>query len=715
MPLRNVFLILALLVVADTCPALSQEAIKPSVLPVLDELQDEMSVSVAIEESAGTVEGSEKNALGATTEFASGVDADEDLVRLEELAVKRAVAFIAPSVVKIETLGGAEGSGHSTAICVSDAGLFLTAAYNLRGDPSSIFLKAVSHSADEATSAAGDEAKTKRFIAEIVATDHSRNLVLLKADPIDGFPFYPISISEENLDLRTGETVIAVGKVYDEVKPSLSVGIVSALGRIWSRAIQTDAKISRANYGGPLITLGGDVAGILCPLSPDDSSIEAGAQWYDSGIGFAVPLAGYQRMIDKLAQGTDLHRGLLGISMKGKDIFADEPVIGYCQPKSPATDAGIAPEDKLLAIGGKAIKSHAQMKHLLGPMIAGDEVEITLLRESETLNLTATLTDKIEPFEELSLGLVPARTKEGDLRIGHVLLDSPADEAGLKRGDALTAIDGHELDSWEHLQERLNQLSRQQEAVLTVVPATKDEDAPSPKQLPVTPGATLATPPVNFEKAVELPSDDEAKAEVVEIKIADSSNRCFAIVPENNFATIGKPALFVWVSEPGIHDSAETLKATAALCQRNNLVIMIPQSLDQKSWTPGEHEFISKAVQRLAKKVDFDSHRVAIGGEKTAGSMACLTAFTNRSQFQGLVMFDALFPTRLPQIETRPGERLLIYFGNSDEFKSGERLDKIIAALKKRKFPVHKNPTNFERLITLLPEVADWINTLDRH
>jgi len=57
----------------------------------------------------------------------------------------------------------------------------------------------------------------------------------------------------------------------------------------------------------------------------------------------------------------------------------------------------------------------------------------------------------------------------------------------------------------------------------------------------------------------------------------------------------------------------------------------------------------------------------------------------------------------------------LIYFGNSDEFKSGERLDKIIAALKKRKFPVHKNPTNFERLITLLPEVADWINTLDRH
>jgi hypothetical protein len=214
---------------------------------------------------------------------------------------------------------------------------------------------------------------------------------------------------------------------------------------------------------------------------------------------------------------------------------------------------------------------------------------------------------------------------------------------------------------------------------------------------------------------VDISSDKDAKAEIVEIKVAESSNSCFAIVPENDFATVGKPALFVWVSEPGIHDSAEALKATAAACQRSNLVLMIPQSLDQKSWTPGEHEFISKSVQRLAQKVDFDSSRVAIGGEKTAGTMACLTAFTNRDQFQGLVMFDALFPARMPQVETRPSERLLIYFANSEKFKSTKRLDKIIAALQRKKFPVHKNPGSTERLISLLPEIADWTNTLNRH
>jgi len=714
MSFGSALLFLAISTVFAVRPAFSQEATPSTVLPVLEEMQDEIVVSTVIDESTGAVQGATETALGQQAESVATVAADEDLVRLEELAVKEAVAFIAPSVVKIETLGGAEGSGHSTAICVSDTGLFLTAAYNLRGDPSSIFLKAASRSAAGVTASASDKIEVKRFIAEIVATDHSRNLVLLKADPVEEFPFYPITVPADDLNLRTGETVVAVGKVYDERKPALSVGIVSALGRIWSRAIQTDAKISRANYGGPLIRLNGDVAGILCPLSPDDPSVEAGAQWYDSGIGFAVPLAGYQRMIDRLAQGNDLHRGLLGVSMKGKDIFADEPVIGYCRPKSPATDSGLEPGDKLLTIGGKPIKSHAEMKHLLGPMVAGDEVEITLLRDKETLTLAATLTDKIEPFEELALGVVPSRTEDGGLKIGHVLSGGAGEDAGLKSGQSLIGIDGQELESWEDLQEKLNQLAPQQETELKIAGDLQEESDVEPELLTVTLAATNAAPPIALESAVELASDDDAKAEVVEIKVADSSNRCFAIVPENDFSTVGKPSLFVWVSEPGVHDSAQALKATAAACQRSNLVLMIPQSLDQKSWSPGEHEFISKSVQRLAKKVDFDSNRVAIGGEKTAGTMACLTAFTNRKQFQGLVMFNALFPRRLPQVETRPGERLLIYFANSEEFESGDRLDKIIEALAKKKFPVYRNPGNFTRLIDLFPEVADWTNTLDR-
>ena len=69
-----------------------------------------------------------------------------------------------------------------------------------------------------------------------------------------------------------------------------SVGIISAVGRIWGRAMQADAKISPVNYGGPLVDLYGRVLGVIVPADPRSEGETAGVEWYDSGIGFAVPL-----------------------------------------------------------------------------------------------------------------------------------------------------------------------------------------------------------------------------------------------------------------------------------------------------------------------------------------------------------------------------------------------------------------------------------------
>ena len=91
--------------------------------------------------------------------------------------------------------------------------------------------------------------------------------------------------------MTVGQWTIAVGRTFNQKEPNISVGVLSATNRIWSTAIQTDAKISPANYGGPLIDSRGRVLGVLVPLSPQKQGGEiAGAEWYDSGIGFAVPL-----------------------------------------------------------------------------------------------------------------------------------------------------------------------------------------------------------------------------------------------------------------------------------------------------------------------------------------------------------------------------------------------------------------------------------------
>ena len=145
--------------------------------------------------------------------------------------------------------------------------------------------------------------------------------------------------------MAVGEWSLALGRTFDGTKPSISVGIISALNRVWGKAIQTDAKVSPNNYGGPLVDIRGRVLGVLVPMSPMGNNELAGVEWYDSGIGFAVPLEDINRALPRLEKGEDLHSGLLGISMKRGDMFADPAEIAAVQPKSPAYAAGFKAKD----------------------------------------------------------------------------------------------------------------------------------------------------------------------------------------------------------------------------------------------------------------------------------------------------------------------------------------------------------------------------------
>ena len=90
--------------------------------------------------------------------------------------------------------------------------------------------------------------------------------------------------------MRVGQWAIAVGRTFESDRPNMAVGILSAVERIWGKAIQTDAAVSPNNYGGPLVDIRGRVMGVLVPLSPEAAGEVAGMEWYDSGIGFAIPM-----------------------------------------------------------------------------------------------------------------------------------------------------------------------------------------------------------------------------------------------------------------------------------------------------------------------------------------------------------------------------------------------------------------------------------------
>src|SRR5262245_6982366 len=262
----------------------------------------------------------------------------DDLNGGHEKIMKEAARKVAPSVVQILTQGGADmvavgpkgvvfrkGQGPTTGLIVSEDGYVISSAFNFLNNPTNILVAV--------------PGQKEPFVAERVATDRSRMLTLLKIKA-KGLPVPQAALEK---DIKVGQWTLALGRTLDlkrEGPPSVSVGIVSAVGRIWGKTIQTDAKVSPVNYGGPLVDVQGRVQGILIPASPRGEEETAGFEWYDSGIGFAVPMEHVVKILPRLKEGKDLKKGLLGIRVKSQDMYSTPPEVGEVTANSAAAKAG---------------------------------------------------------------------------------------------------------------------------------------------------------------------------------------------------------------------------------------------------------------------------------------------------------------------------------------------------------------------------------------
>src|SRR5262245_7708160 len=152
------------------------------------------------------------------------LSAQDDLEGLEEQAIRSAVATVAPSVVRIETVGGLErvgqvlvGTGPTSGLIVSEDGFIVSSAFNFIQQPTSILVVLPGG---------------QRAAARIVARDHARMIVLLKVNAESKLPV-PIAVPRN--EVSVGQWSIAVGRTYDQPQPNLSVGVISATNRVWGR------------------------------------------------------------------------------------------------------------------------------------------------------------------------------------------------------------------------------------------------------------------------------------------------------------------------------------------------------------------------------------------------------------------------------------------------------------------------------------------------
>ncbi len=546
-----------------------------------------------------------------------------NLVEAEESAFQAAVERVAPSVVQIETFGGLErveeelvAEGPTTGTVVAADGWIVSTLYSFRQQPASILV----------TLPDG-----QRAAARIVARDFSREVALLKVD-VD----QPLPVAEftPKTEVRVGQWAVALGKTYDKNSVSQSVGIVSAVDRAYGKAIQTDAKVSPINYGGPLVDLEGRVMGILSPISPGTFLEGDSSQLYDSGIGFAIPIQDIMDRLDKLQQGQDIHAGKLGVVSATQNEFLGPVRITGAAPGSPAAKAHMQAGDVIVSAGGQPVAMLYQLKQALGPVDAGQSLAVTVQRGEERLIFEPTLVDKIPVYRRRYLGLRLAPVAQG-LRIAHVEPDSPAQQAGLTAGQTITKCNDQPLQATSDLQNILAVAELDTPLTLQVLPADAG-DAPQSQAVELLVGTwpvELAQSLPEIDSRAEKVGDAVPECEVVDVVLGDFPNKAYAIIPPDSATrTLG---LLVVYPEPGELDRAKTKAYWSDFCRDYGWIVAVINSGDPGGWSREEIGLGGRVVGRLSNNYQIDKARTVMSGLGIGGRIALASALMENQRVSG--------------------------------------------------------------------------------
>lgn len=195
------------------------------------------------------------------------------------------------------------------------------------------------------------------------------------------------------------------------------------------------------------------------------------------------------------------------------------PVIDAVVPETPAAAAGFKPGDLVVSIDGDAITSFDEVQNHID-LAGANEMTFVVERaaEKETLKATPVVRQLQDPFGRAF--------NRGDLgirsvippRVGELQKDMPAEKAGLKAGDLITAIDGTPVKAFEDIPQLLKtakspvhfRVDRAGTAlefdIVPVVKSVKDEATGKTIERTLV-GITRATPdpkPVSFLTAVTM-------------------------------------------------------------------------------------------------------------------------------------------------------------------------------------------------------------------
>jgi serine protease Do len=326
---------------------------------------------------------------------------------------------------------------------------------------------------------------------EVKAGDPWTDLAVLKIDASD---LEPIAWGDSK-SLKKGQFVIALGNPYgiaEDGQVSASWGIVANLDRKlpttaghegeadkdtlyhFGGLIQVDAKLNLGTSGGALVSLQGEMIGLITALGP--------LHGYEQSLGFAIPVDDvFRRTVETLKSGRKAEFGFLGVApenlketerQRGQQGVRVRDVVAG----TPAFAAHLQAGDVITRINGQPVYDRDGLMGELGRQPVGAEVRLTALRGGEsgrsarTVETTAKLTKKHAAAARPGYSQIPDPrwrgmgvdyatalpppllrqvlqnlAPEGCLGVLDVERDSPAWQAGLRTGMLFSHVAGQRV------------------------------------------------------------------------------------------------------------------------------------------------------------------------------------------------------------------------------------------------------------------------------
>jgi serine protease Do len=354
-------------------------------------------------------------------------------------------------------------------------------------------------------------ADRREYDAELIGTDPTTDVALVKIDDRN-LPTLSFGTSQ---GVRVGEWVLAVGNPGFGARGgppgrgtaldyTVTAGIISALGRPlellarelerregWQEDsrfaiedfIQTDAVINPGNSGGPLVNVRGQVVGI--------NSAIASPTGFFQGYGFAIPIDLARRVMEDLVEYGHVRRPLLGVQMLS---VTPEDAEFYGLPRTagalvqevpadgPAYEAGIRPEDVIVAVDDQPVERSSQLQLLVAQRRPGDQVRVRVYRDGQPREFTVRLgeatigpraaqpTPRATRLSEERVGIQVAPLDEDTARrlgyesAGGVIIQdvaeaSPAWRRGIRPAQRLLEINREPVETVEDVERLLGDVS----------------------------------------------------------------------------------------------------------------------------------------------------------------------------------------------------------------------------------------------------------------